>query len=405
MGANNNPSSVIHADSTPTSPLTSGTIIAVNEVSSPLDVPVTSIPVHSKSKRQKRREVTAKDDAQNGTNGTDNALDNLGKSGDVVKKSIPARLEPQESQKDDESTQLASDNPLCMTGTCPRLLNFKDGKACRQRQQTDLPPGVKAKWFSPGKKLFKPTAEAIEAFDMIHDGDRVLVCLSGGKDSLSLLHTLRQYQFVARSRGVSFELGALTVDPLSVSYDPSPLIPYLQSLDVPYLYEEQDILGQAAAANPESICSFCSRMKRGRIYSAARREGYNVLAFGQHLDDLAESFLMSVFHNGLLRTMKANYRVAEGDLRLIRPFVFVREKDTRDFAEKNKLPVIPENCPACFEAPKERHRFKQLLASQELLFPDVYSHLLKAMHPLIAVKTNVANMFVDNMFREGDADE
>ena len=74
-----------------------------------------------------------------------------------------------------------------------------------------------------------------------------------------------------------------------------------------------------------------------------------MLAFGQHLDDLAESFLMSIFHNGLLRTMKANYRVAEGDLRLIRPIVFVREKDTREFAEKNKLPVIPENCPACFE--------------------------------------------------------
>ena len=85
------------------------------------------------------------------------------------------------------------------------------------------------------------------------------------------------------------------------------------------------------------------------MLSSTRREGYNVLAFGQHLDDLAESFLMSVFHNGLLRTMKANYRVAEGDLRLIRPFVFVREKDTRDFAEKNKLPIIPENCPACFE--------------------------------------------------------
>jgi len=106
---------------------------------------------------------------------------------------------------------------------------------------------------------------------------------------------------------------------------------------------------------------------------------------------------MSVFHNGLLRTMKAHYRVNEGDLRLIRPFVFVREKDTRDFAEKNNLPIIPENCPACFEAPKERHRFKQLLASQELLFPDVYSHLLKAMLPLISVRTNVANEFVSHL--------
>ena len=84
----------------------------------------------------------------------------------------------------------------------------------------------------------------------------------------------------------------------------------------------------------------------------------------QHLDDLAESFLMSVFHNGRLRTMKANYAVREGDLRVVRPFVYVRERQLREFAEAQGLPVIPENCPACFESPKERHRTKQLLAQQ-----------------------------------------
>ena len=90
---------------------------------------------------------------------------------------------------------------------------------------------------------------------------------------------------------------------------------------------------------------------------------------GQHLDDLAESFLMSVFHNGRIRTMKANYRVREGDLRVVRPLCFVRERLLRDFASSRRLPVIAENCPACFAAPKERHRAKQLLAQQELLFP------------------------------------
>ena len=85
-------------------------------------------------------------------------------------------------------------------------------------------------------------------------------------------------------------------------------------------------------------------MKRGRMYAAARREGYNVLAMGQHLDDLAESFMMSLFHNGRLRTMKANYAVTEADLRIIRPFVYTREKQLRQFAEEQKLPVIPENC-------------------------------------------------------------
>jgi len=281
---------------------------------------------------------------------------------------------------------------------CP-CLDFGREKPKSRLLTLQLNTLPKAKWFSPGKRLWKPTCSALEGFEMIHDGDRVLVCLSGGKDSLSLLHTLRQYQFKAKADGVSFTIGAVTVDPMSPSYDPSPLVPYLKALGVPYLYEEQDILGQAAACNPESICSFCSRMKRGRIYAAARREGYNVLAFGQHLDDLAESFLMSIFHNGLLRTMKANYRVAEGDLRVIRPFAFVREKDTRDFAEVNKLPVIPENCPACFEAPKERHRFKQLLASQELLFPDVYSNLLEAIKPLMSFNTNLSNGFKDKLIK------
>ena len=121
-------------------------------------------------------------------------------------------------------------------------------------------------------------------------------------------------------------MGAVTVDPQSSSYSPRPLIPYMAALGVPYFYEEQGesvhltfcpadpsslgILEQASSL-PEcdSICSFCSRMKRGRLYACARKEGYNVLAMGQHLDDLAESFLMAAFHNGFLRTMKAHYTV------------------------------------------------------------------------------------------------
>lgn len=256
--------------------------------------------------------------------------------------------------------------------------------ACERNYKAKVISG-KPQFHHPPKCIFKPTTQAIEEYEMIRDGDRVLVCLSGGKDSLSLLHTLRQYQFYSKSKGIKFEIGAATVDPQSSGYDPRPLVPYLGTLEVPYFFEEQGIIQQAAKLPVcESICSFCSRMKRGRLYACARREGYNVLAMGQHLDDLAESFLMSAFHNGLLRTMKANYTVMEGDLRVIRPFVYVREKELRTFAEKVKLPVITENCPACFEAPKERHRTKQLLAAQEILFPGLYNSLLTAMKPLMS---------------------
>lgn len=134
-----------------------------------------------------------------------------------------------------------------------------------------------------------------------------------------------------------------------------------------------------------SICSFCSRLKRGRIYSTARNNGYNVIALGQHLDDLAESFFMSVLHNGRLRTMKAAYVNQQRDLKIIRPFVYVREKELRQFAQDVQLPVIPENCPACFEAPKERHRIKQLLAQQELLYPHVHLNIKTSLLPLMSI--------------------
>ena len=92
------------------------------------------------------------------------------------------------------------------------------------------------------------------------------------------------------------------------SFDPSPLIGYLKTLQIPYFYESQQIMERAKGSEEvSSICSYCARMKRGIIYSCARREGYNVLAMGQHLDDLCESFLMSIFHNGMMRTMKAHY--------------------------------------------------------------------------------------------------
>ena len=131
-------------------------------------------------------------------------------------------------------------------------------------------------------------------------------------------------------------------------------------------------------------------MKRGMIYNCARREGYNVIAMGQHLDDLAESFVMSAFHNGCLRTMKACYTVDKGDLRVIRPLVYCREALFKDFALKTKLPIIADNCPACFSAPKERHRIKIMLAQQENLFPGLFQSILKTIIPIM--RTNMRDL-------------
>lgn len=144
------------------------------------------------------------------------------------------------------------------------------------------------KWIHPPKIIFKPFVKAVEDFNMIQNNDKILIALSGGKDSLSLLQTMKQYQYFCKSRNVNFDFGCVTIDPKTPSYNPSSLKEYLAELGVPYFYEEQCIMDSAAEIDVDSICSFCSRMKRGRIYHTARKNGYNVLALGHHLDDFSE---------------------------------------------------------------------------------------------------------------------
>ncbi|MDH5447086.1 MAG: tRNA 2-thiocytidine biosynthesis protein TtcA [Gammaproteobacteria bacterium] len=235
--------------------------------------------------------------------------------------------------------------------------------------------------LKPPKTLMRQIGRAIADYDMIREGDRLLLGLSGGKDSLSLLYILNHLKSYAP---IKFDLAAMTVDPEVEGFDPSHLKTYTSELGIPYFYEQQPIAKQAEEQmKNDSFCSFCSRMKRGIMYSTCRREGYNVLVLAQHLDDLAESFLMSAFRGGQLRTMKANYTNKGGDVRIIRPMVYVRERQTADFAREANLPVVPDSCPACFAMPTEREHMKQLLASEESHNKGLFKSLLTAMRPLI----------------------
>jgi tRNA(Ile)-lysidine synthase TilS/MesJ len=237
----------------------------------------------------------------------------------------------------------------------------------------------------PPRSLMRPVGRAIADFDMIRDGDRILLGVSGGKDSLSLLHILYHLQ---RYAPVKFKLGAMTVDPEVEGFDPSALKAYMANLGVPYFYREQPIMEQAKQSmDGNSFCAYCSRMKRGIMYTTARNEGYNVLALAQHLDDLAESFMMAAFHNGMLKTMKAHYTNRDGDIRIIRPMVYVRERQTRDFAKAAGLPVIPDSCPACFSTPTQRQHFKELLAAEEKTNKLLFHSILSAIRPLMGKKT------------------
>lgn len=233
------------------------------------------------------------------------------------------------------------------------------------------------------KSLMRPIGQAVVEFEMIKEGDRVLLGLSGGKDSLTLLHALRHLQ---RHAPIKFSIAAITIDPEIEGFDPSILKNYLAKLHIPYFYESNDMVKQAEEQmTNDSFCSFCSRMKRGIMYSTARRENYNVLALGQHLDDLAESFLMSAFQGGQLRTMKANYTNQDGDIRIIRPMIYVRERQTTEFSQEVALPVIPDSCPACFDMPTEREHMKKLLAEEETHNIGLFKSLKSALNPLYSI--------------------
>ena len=233
----------------------------------------------------------------------------------------------------------------------------------------------------PPKSLLRKVGRAIADFKMIRDRDRILLGVSGGKDSLALLQILKHLQTYAP---VKFDLGVITVDPEVEGFDPASLRSYYESIDVSYYYCSQPIMEQASRnMDGDSFCAYCSRMKRGIMYSTCRKHGYNVLALGQHLDDLAESLLLSMFHGGQLRTMKAHYLNDAGDVRIIRPLVYCRETQTGAYARDAALPVVADSCPACFSTPTQREHMKQLLAREEREYRHLFSNLLHAMKPLM----------------------
>ncbi len=233
----------------------------------------------------------------------------------------------------------------------------------------------------PPKALLRQAGRAIADFNMIRNNDRILLGLSGGKDSLSLLHALIHFQ---RHAPITFNIAAATVNPLVDGFDPAPLIQYCADLNIPYFVQKEDMEKLAKAhMTKDSFCSFCSRIRRGVLYKLARDNNYNVLALAQHLDDLAESFLMSAFHGGKIQTMKAHYQNDKGDIRVIRPFVYCRERQLTEFANSANLPVIKDNCPACFGKPTQREHMKQLLAKEEAQNSNLFKSLLSTLKPVM----------------------
>lgn len=245
------------------------------------------------------------------------------------------------------------------------------------------------------KKISKLVGKTNAEYSLIKEGDKVLVGFSGGKDSLTLLHSLNHLKRVAP---YNFEFKAVTV-----TYGMGEQVEFLSNHCKEYGIEHEivdtqifDLAGEKIRKN-SSFCSFFSRMRRGYLYSTALEQGYNKVALGHHLDDAMESFFMNFFYNGTMRTMPPIYK-AENGIEVIRPLIFCRERQLRAFADTNEIRVIgDEACPGLrfdVKMPHARQSTKELLAKLEEENPQIF----------ISMRAAFSNIQLPTFFKEENLD-
>lgn len=219
--------------------------------------------------------------------------------------------------------------------------------------------------------------KAIHEFDLIQDGDKIAVGVSGGKDSLVLLKGLA---LLRRFIGIDYQLVAITLDPGFQKQwtDYSPIKTMCDELDIPYIVKKTHI-GEIVfdirkETNP---CSLCAKMRRGALHDAAKEYGCNKIALGHHYDDAVETFVMNLFIEGRLGCFSPKSYLSRKDLWMIRPLVFAPEKDVRKAALKNELPIVKSKCPA--DGYTSRQKTKEFLRQREKEDPGFTYRLFGAM--------------------------
>jgi tRNA 2-thiocytidine biosynthesis protein TtcA len=192
------------------------------------------------------------------------------------------------------------------------------------------------------KRLRRQVGQAIADYGMIEAGDKVMVCLSGGKDSYTLLDVLLQLQ---KKAPVPFELVAVNLDQKQPGFPAEVLPGYLRALGVAYHVIEQDTYSVVSRVIPEgkTMCSLCSRMRRGALYDYAQAQGFSKIALGHHRDDMVATFFMNLFHHAKLAGMAPKLRSDDGRHVVIRPLAYVREADIIEYAQARNFPIIPCN--------------------------------------------------------------
>lgn len=224
------------------------------------------------------------------------------------------------------------------------------------------------------KTLLRKTGEAIARFNMIRDGDRVAVAVSGGKDSISLLEALLLLQ---KRAPIDFSLCAFTVEQGKFVRPIGPIGEYIKSRGVEWTCVTDNPSVRLLTEQPEHGCDLCSRYRRRAVYEIARGLGANVIAFGHTADDFCESLLRNTMFTGRLSSLPPVAVSRNKEFRLIRPLVFVTEDITRAYAEKMGVPVLP--CVCSFKTGTVRRGIREMFAELEVDYPHLKENILSAM--------------------------
>lgn len=227
------------------------------------------------------------------------------------------------------------------------------------------------------KKLRRHAGQAIEAYNMIEEGDKIMVCLSGGKDSYAMLHILLSLQ---KSAPVQFELVAVNLDQKQPGFPEYVLPQYLESLGVPYHIINRDTYSVVKSKIPEgkTTCGLCSRLRRGTLYAFAEDIGATKIALGHHKDDIVETMFLNMFYGSRLSAMPPKLRSDDGRNVIIRPLAFCRERDLEKFAALMEFPIIP--CNLCGSQENlQRQNIKAMLKEWERKHPSRIESIFTAM--------------------------
>ncbi len=227
------------------------------------------------------------------------------------------------------------------------------------------------------QKLLSHMRAACQQYEMIKEGDRIAIGVSGGKDSVALLAGMANLR---RFYPEKFDIVAITLDPRfgNTDGDFSEIEKLCSELDVEYVIKRTQLAEVIFDIRKESNpCSLCARMRRGALHDAAKEHGCNKIALGHHLDDVAETFIMNLFNGGTLDCFMPVTYLSRKDIHMIRPMIFARESDCARVVRKENLPTVKSNCPA--DGTTERQEVKEMLSALEKKYGDVRSKILGAM--------------------------